>query len=385
MASSKNIADQVANVVQNAVKSSDFSGLQSAIEHAVGSAAESIGRGIAQATDGIRRGQEQYALIQERKRQEELMSLRYANPASERGGGVALVVAGAVVAVPLVAVGLLMVIANMATAAPFIIGGVALGAVLTFAGTRKLRLAAAFDRYRNAIGLRESCSVKELAQGSSDSAGNVVKNVKKMLAKGMFKQAALDEESGLLLMTPEAYERHERELVAANEAKRQRDLASSTNPGKQAPLTAEQQHLLDRGHAFIAAIREGNDAIPGEDVSRTLDQIEHVVGAILDAATENPALIDELDRLLDYYLPTTVKLLDAYRELDSQPIQSESILASKHEIEAALESLNTAFEKLLDSLFRDLGLDVSSDISVLNTVLAQEGLVEGPFDKAQAR
>ena len=192
MASSKNIADQVASAVQNAVNSSDFSGLQSTIERAVGSAAESIGRGIAQATDGIRRGQEQYALIQERKRQEELMSLRYANPASERGGGVALVVAGAVVAVPLVAVGLLMVIANMATAVPFVVGGVALGAALTFAGTRKLRLAAAFDRYRNAIGLRESCSVKELAQGSSDTAGNVVKNA--VCDVLIVQTSALDEE-----------------------------------------------------------------------------------------------------------------------------------------------------------------------------------------------
>ena len=381
MASSKNIADQVASAVQNAVSSNDFSGLQSTIERAVGSAAESIGRGIAQATDGIRRGQEQYALIQERKRQEELMSLRYANPSSERGGGIALIVGGAVVAVPLIAVGLLMAVAKLAAAVPLVVVGAAAGAALMFAGTRKLRLAAAFDRYRNAIGLRESCSVKELAQGSSDTADSVVKNVKKMLAKGMFKQAALDEESGLLLMTPEAYERHEHDLATAREAKRQRDLASSANSDERAPLTAEQQRLLDRGHAFIAAIREGNDAIPGEDVSRTLDQIEHVVGAILDAAAENPALIGDLDRLLDYYLPTTVKLLDAYRELDSQPIQSESILASKREIESALGSLNTAFEKLLDSLFRDMAIDVSSDISVLHTVLAQEGLTEGPFDK----
>ena len=381
MASSKNIADQVASAVQNAVNSSDYSGLQSTIERAVGSAAESIGRGIAQATDGIRRGQEQYALIQERKRQEELMSLRYANPSSERGSGIALIVGGAVVAVPLVAVGLLMAVAKLAAAVPLVVVGAAAGAALMFAGTRKLRIAAAFDRYRNAIGLRESCSVKELAQGSSDTADSVVKNVKKMLAKGMFKQAALDEESGLLLMTPEAYERHERDLATAREAKRRRDLASSANPDEHASLTAEQQRLLDRGHAFIAAIREGNDAIPGEDVSRTLDQIEHVVGAILDAAAENPALIGDLDRLLDYYLPTTVKLLDAYRELDSQPIQSESILASKREIESALGSLNTAFEKLLDSLFRDMAIDVSSDISVLNTMLAQEGLTDGPFDK----
>ena len=104
-----------------------------------------------------------------------------------------------------------------------------------------------------------------------------------------------------------------------------------------------------------------------------------MVSAILDAAAENPELIDDLDRLLDYYLPTTVKLLETYRELDSQPIQSDNIVDSKCEIEKALDSLSVAFEKLLDSLFRD----VSSDITVLRTVLAQEGLTESPFDKAR--
>ena len=73
------------------------------------------------------------------------------------------------------------------------------------------------------------------------------------------------------------------------------------------------------------------------------------------------------------------KLLDAYRDLDAQPIQSETISQSKREIEGALDSLNVAFEKLLDSMFRDMAIDVSSDISVLHTVLAQEGLGRKPI------
>ena len=204
-----------------------------------------------------------------------------------------------------------------------------------------------------------------------------------MLAKGMFKQATLDEASGLLLMTPEASESHERELAEARRAERQQALVQSAGSKESASLTAEQQQLLDRGKAFIALIREGNEAIPDEEISRTLDRIEHVVTAILDAAAENPELIDDLDRLLDYYLPTTVKLLETYRELDSQPIQSDNIVDSKREIEKALDSLSVAFEKLLDSLFRDVATDVSSDITVLRTVLAQEGLTESPFDKAR--
>ena len=224
--------------------------------------------------------------------------------------------------------------------------------------------------------------MKELAQRGSESVADVQKNVRKMLAKGMFKQATLDEASGLLLMTPEASESHERELAEAHRAERQQALVQSAG-SKETSLTAEQQQLLDRGKAFIALIREGNEAIPDEEISRTLDRIEHVVTAILDAAAENPELIDDLDRLLDYYLPTTVKLLETYRELDSQPIQSDNIVDSKREIEKALDSLSVAFEKLLDSLFRDVATDVSSDITVLRTVLAQEGLTESPFDKAR--
>ena len=382
MASSDNMADQVANAAQNAVKSSDFSDLQSTIERVAGAAAESIGRGIAQASDGIRRGQEQYALIQERKRKEELMNLRYASATTQRGGGIALVVAGVAVGIPLAAIGLIMLLIKLAAAVPFIAAGAVLGGALVFAGTRKIRFAGAFDRYRNVIGLRESCSVKELAQRGSESVADVQKNVRKMLAKGMFKQATLDEASGLLLMTPEASESHERELAEARRAERQQALMQSAS-SKESSLTAEQQQLLDRGKAFIALIREGNEAIPDEEISRTLDRIEHVVTAILDAAAENPELIDDLDRLLDYYLPTTVKLLETYRELDSQPIQSDNIVDSKREIEKALDSLSVAFEKLLDSLFRDVATDVSSDITVLRTVLAQEGLTESPFDKAR--
>ena len=94
---------------------------------------------------------------------------------------------------------------------------------------------------------------------------------------------------------------------------------------------------------------------------------------------EHPEVIPDLKKLMEYYLPTTVKLLDAYEDLDRQPIQGENITSSKKEIEATLDTLNTAFEKLLDSIFRDMAWDVSTDISVLHTVLAQEGLTEDVF------
>ena len=89
----------------------------------------------------------------------------------------------------------------------------------------------------------------------------------------------------------------------------------------------------------------------------------------------------DLKKLMDYYLPMTVKLLNAYAEMDAQPVQGETIRASKKDIEDTLDTLNLAFEKLLDSVFEDTAMDVSSDISVLHSILAQEGLTEDDFQK----
>ena len=84
---------------------------------------------------------------------------------------------------------------------------------------------------------------------------------------------------------------------------------------------------------------------------------------------------------MGYYLPTTRKLLDTYRELDRQPVAGENISSTKREIESTIDTLNVAFEKFLDGLYEDKAWDISSDISVLNTVLAQDGLKEDVWNR----
>ena len=123
-------------------------------------------------------------------------------------------------------------------------------------------------------------------------------------------------------------------------------------------------------------IREANDAIPGEEISAKISRMEMLVDRIFDRVEQNPESVSDIRKLMEYYLPTTIKLLEAYEELDSQPVQGENIISSKQEIEKTLDTLNTAFEKLLDDLFQDTAWDLSSDISVLQTMLAQEGLTD---------
>ncbi len=82
-----------------------------------------------------------------------------------------------------------------------------------------------------------------------------------------------------------------------------------------------------------------------------------------------------------YYLPTTLKLVQSYQEFDTQPVQGENITQAKTEIAQALDTINAAFANLLDSLFADDALDISTDISALETMLKQEGLTGSDFQK----
>lgn len=384
MASAKNIGDQLRDAVEGAVSSQDFSMLQQTIERSIGVAADNIGKGLAQASAGIQRAQAEYAREQEKRQREQRMLALYAKTGASRGGGIALLGWGIVVAVPLLTCGIIAAAMGSPAVGIGLGIGAACGVGLTTAGIKRLGLVRRFERYRDVIGIRDYCYLEELAASTADTSGNVLKNVKKMLGRGMFKQAALDDSETLLIMTSSAYHQYRQAQTEAQKRRRQQSLIGRTpTDSATAALTPEAQALLERGEAFVAQIRASNDAIPGEEISQKIDQIERVVRTIFDRAAEQPQVIDDLGQLMDYYLPTTIKLLDAYRDLDAQPIQGESIQKSKREIEGALDSLNVAFEKLLDSIFRDVAWDVSTDISVLHTVLSQEGLVNSPFESGE--
>ena len=121
--------------------------------------------------------------------------------------------------------------------------------------------------------------------------------------------------------------------------------------------------------------------IDDDAVNLCVDRIHLYTEKIFEFIRQHPENIGQIRTFMNYYLPMTVKLLDAYEEMDQQPVQGENIQASKKEIEDTLDTLNQAFEKLLDSVFQDTAWDVSSDISVLHTLLAQEGLTDDDFAK----
>ena len=115
-------------------------------------------------------------------------------------------------------------------------------------------------------------------------------------------------------------------------------------------------------------------AIPDTAVRQKINKIMEISDKIVQDAVHDPSDVPQIKRFLSYYLPTTIKLLNAYDRMGSQGIQGENISGTMARIEDMLDTAITAYEKQLDSLFANQALDIETDIQVMNSMIAREGL-----------
>lgn len=312
----------------------------------------------------------------------------FAKSGKRRGGAIAMLVGGILLLMSSIGplgMGIFGSLIGLYTAATTSFGVyvvmAVLGAFLTVKGSRTLALAKRFDQYVRSLNGRTYGDIKALSADTHRDEAVVVKDIRKMLERGWFLQGHLDQQETCLMVSHEAYRQYMKALEGAKqqeaEARRQREEEEQRG----ASLAPEAKAVIEKGHEYIRQIRASNDAIPGEDVSEKIYHMELLVKRIFQQVEAHPENVSDLRKLMEYYLPMTIKLLKAYEELEQQPVQGDNIISSKREIEGTLDTLNGAFEKLLDNLFQDTAWDVSADISVLQTMLAQEGLMEDGFPK----
>ena len=264
------------------------------------------------------------------------------------------------------------------------------GVGLIASGVRNLSWVNRFKTYRKVLGQKTYCTLEKLARSVGKSVKSVRKELQGMIDQGLFLEGHMDKEQTTLITSHETYREFEHSRLLMEQSREdQRRAQEAERKAQEAAAKARTekstdprvQEVLDRGNAFLVQIRKCNDAIPGEEISGKISRMELIVRRIFERAEAHPEIVPDLKKMMDYYLPMTVKLLNAYADMDAQPVQGQTIESSKREIEATLDTLNLAFEKLLDDLYREAAMDVSSDISVLNTLLAQEGLTEDELTK----
>lgn len=259
--------------------------------------------------------------------------------------------------------------------------GALTGVGLLTGGIKKLGRLERFQKYIDTLGTHTYCNFEQLSATVNKPVKFVKKDIKKMIDNEWFRQGHIDEQETCLITSNETYQQYTQTIKALEDKKQEEERIQAEQKKNKESISPEVQEVLDKGNEFLDKIHKSNDAIPGVKISAKISRMELIVEKIFERAEKHPEIIPDLKKMMNYYLPMTVKLLDAYEEMDEMPVQGENIQSSKKEIEDTLDTLNQAFEKLLDSVFQETAWDVSSDISVLHTLLAQEGLTDDDFAK----
>ena len=145
-------------------------------------------------------------------------------------------------------------------------------------------------------------------------------------------------------------------------------------PEPEEKLPPELQSVIYQGKRAIADIRRLNDEIPDERISAQIDLIERLTAQIFDCVRKNPKKLSQIRQFLNYYLPTTIKLMEQYVTLQNQSLKTENITEGMQKIEDLLDKVIIAFQRQLDALFEADVVDISADIRVMEQMMAREGL-----------
>ncbi len=227
-----------------------------------------------------------------------------------------------------------------------------IGLLSLFLGVRRRKRAKLYLKYLGLIGRRESVRISTLASAAGRSRKKVCRELQDMLDRGILPVGYLDIAGDRLVLSAQGIEDRPQETV---------------DPAKE---DTDDNDILRQ-------IKDINDAIPDPVMSAKIDRIGEITGKILDYQRKNPGKASQLRSFLNYYLPTTLKILQAYAQLDQQGVEGENISAAKTRIEGMMDKVVEGFEKQLDRLFQNEALDITSDVAVLEQMLDKDGLGSG--------
>ena len=243
---------------------------------------------------------------------------------------------------------------------------------------QKIRLKRA-KKYLELSGHNHYINLENLALHTGKKVKFVLKDVKKMLDRGFFPEGHLDVQETCLMLDNKIYKEYldlEKQRKIQEREQKAQELKDSLKPQEKPSDTNELEEVIAQGQDCIRKLRDMNDNIPGEEISAKLFRLENLLKEIFDGLREHPEQLPQMKKFMNYYLPTTLKLVSAYEQFDDMSAQGEDILEAKAEIEKTLDSINSAFEELLNRMFQSTAFDVTTDAQVLQTMLAKEGLTK---------
>ncbi len=230
--------------------------------------------------------------------------------------------------------------------------------------SKKLRLLA---DAAEGMDYRKGLPVEMLADLTHQKKAKALKKLRKYIQKGWL-AAWLDEKTEKLYLTVEDY-RAAQETAAAPQAQPQPEPA----PEKQ----AETPLNLETARRFAAVLEQEKQLMQDELARDELDHMQKTANSICDWLEAHPESLPKARRFAEYYIPTTLKLLHTYNDVQGQ--QGANAENIRRDIAGILHTLNQAFDNLYDNLLSDVAMDVSSEIAALQGMLANDGLTGRDF------
>ena len=337
--------DEIRRTIQDAVDSGDFRRLNQTVSDTVGRAVDNVSRGLKnggwyrEAPSGMGNQKNQSGNRQFQGQGGQMgqsgpmgeSGSAYGGPAQTRQrplflkgtsvkiGGIFLAVTGYVFGAASLVFLLLLAIGALAAGWDLVlqIGAgafavfTAIFLVMAVTGTRMAGSVSRFRKYVGLIGNREYCDIKELSQKAGRPLKKVIKDLRKMIEKGWFCQGHMDEQESCLMVSDGAYRQYTELMDRTRREKAEREAAARKREEEYSRLSPEVQKVIEAGDEYVRKIREANDAIPGEEISAKISRMETLVDRIFDRVEQKPDTVDDIRKLMEYYLPTTIKLLEA--------------------------------------------------------------------------
>ena len=147
----------------------------------------------------------------------------------------------------------------------------------------------------------------------------------------------------------------------------------------------ELDKMIEDGKKAIAEMKRLDDNIADPTISAQIVRLQQLAGKIFAQVEQNPEKLPQIRKFMNYYLPTTLKILNAYDRMGEQGVAGENISSTMHKVEGMMDTIIRAFEKQLDNLFGAEAMDISTDMVVLESMMAREGLTDDPLHGAAAQ
>ena len=222
-----------------------------------------------------------------------------------------------------------------------------------------------FRKYNREIGNNTVIPTADLAAITAKPIDFTINDLLNMIEKDYYRQARIVENGELFILDSNTYKLYKEEMLR-DPKERYEELEEKEN-------NALVEEYLAKAKRDVTALTEMTPKLR-EPMKAKISEFLQIVGKIFELLKENPNTAKDLDKVINFYLPTTVKLMDNYIDLSEKP--TDSVKSSLKSMEQTMDLVNDGFMKMLDNIYQEKIMDLSSDMSVLKSMLRQEGLLD---------